>query len=283
MGTILLASKKGPTSGPSTYKGAALYTFTSKIRYSEIDETGRLSVPAAINYLQDASTFHAEDVGQGLEQARATGTAWMLAAWRIEIRKLPAMGESICVRTWPTGCKGLFSNRNFTIHTADAAADEEPCLRADSIWFLYDTAAGRPRRIGEEHLAAFADQDGFEAALDMDAAQRRIHLPKGAVAIDAEPVRVATTHIDTNHHVNNAQYVGMAIDALLEYPPAQRAREALANRSDDSPITIDVQYSSAATRGQTIYPHIYQDAAGFIVSLDDLDGAHFAIVSISQA
>lgn len=259
-----------------------MYTFTSKIRYSEIDETGRLSVPAAIDYLQDASTFHAESVGQGLVRATDTGRAWMLAAWKIEIRKLPALGDPICVNTWPTGYKGLFSNRNFTIRAADADADEAPYLQADSLWFLYDAATGRPCRISDEHLAAFLDHDGFEPALNMNAPQRRIHLPKDAIAIDAAPVRVATTHIDTNHHVNNAQYVGMAIDALLEYPPAQRAQQALVNRSEDSPVTVDVQYSRAATRGQTIYPRIYQDGAGFIVSLDDCDGGHYAVVRISQ-
>lgn len=263
-------------------KEVALYTFTSKIRYSEIDETGRLSVPSAINYLQDASTFHAESVGEGLEHARATGTAWMLAAWRIEIRELPVMGDAICVRTWPTGHKGLFSNRNFTIHAMDASADEEPCLRADSLWFLFNVQTGRPCKINDDDLAAFLDEDGFEPALDMDAAQRRIRLPKDAVAVAGDPVRVATAHIDTNHHVNNAQYVSMALDALLEYPPAKRAQEAIANRSDSSPIVIDVQYSTAAKRGQTIYPHIYQDGAGFIVSLDDEGGSHFAIVRITQ-
>lgn len=136
--------------------------------------------------------------------------------------------------------------------------------------------------MSDEHLAAFLDHDGFEPALNMNAPQRRIRLPKDAIAIDAAPVRVATTHIDTNHHVNNAQYVGMAIDALLEYPPAQRAQQALVNRSENSPVTVDVQYSRAATRGQTIYPHIYQDGAGFIVSLDDCDGGHYAVVRISQ-
>ena len=247
-----------------------MYTFTSKIRYSEIDETGRLSVPAAIDYLQDASTFHAESVGQGLAHATDTGRAWMLAAWKIEIRKLPALGDPICVNTWPTGYKGLFSNRNFTIRAADADADEAPCLQADSLWFLYDAATGRPCRMSDEHLAAFLDHDDFEPALNMDAPQRRIRLPKDAIAIDAAPVRVATTHIDTNHHVNNAQYVGMAIDALLEYPPAQRAQQALVNRSENSPVTVDVQYSRAATRGQTIYPHIYQDDAGLYCELGRL-------------
>lgn len=258
-----------------------MYTYTSKIRYSEIDETGHLSVPSAINYLQDASTFHAEAVGEGLSHARETSAAWLLAAWRVEINKLPAMGEEICVRTWPTGYKGLLSSRNFTIHAAGAQRDAEPYVRADSLWFLYDSAAGRPRRIGEEDLLAFSQAGEFEPALDMAAPQRHIRLPKDAVPVEAAPVRVATTHIDTNHHVNNAQYVGMAIDALLEYPPAQRAREAIARRARTAPIVVDVQYSIAAKRGQTIHPRIYQDDAGFVVALDDEGGAHFALVRIS--
>ena len=39
---------------------------TSRVRYSEIDESGALSPLSLINYLQDCSTFHAEDVGAGI-------------------------------------------------------------------------------------------------------------------------------------------------------------------------------------------------------------------------
>ena len=36
----------------------SMYSFDSRIRYSECDETARLDYVALVNYLQDCSTFH---------------------------------------------------------------------------------------------------------------------------------------------------------------------------------------------------------------------------------
>ena len=36
------------------------YSFTSRIRYSEIGEDGCLTLPGLINYFQDCSTFQSE-------------------------------------------------------------------------------------------------------------------------------------------------------------------------------------------------------------------------------
>ena len=44
-----------------------MYTFDSRIRYSETDETGALSLLGVINYMQDCSTFQSEDIGLGAE------------------------------------------------------------------------------------------------------------------------------------------------------------------------------------------------------------------------
>ena len=44
-----------------------MYTFDSRIRYSETDETGALSLLEVINYMQDCSTFQSEDIGLGVE------------------------------------------------------------------------------------------------------------------------------------------------------------------------------------------------------------------------
>ena len=38
-----------------------MYTFDSRIRYSEIDRSGRLSIPAVVDYFQDCSAFWKED------------------------------------------------------------------------------------------------------------------------------------------------------------------------------------------------------------------------------
>ena len=57
-GCLLLNKKK---------QRKCMYTFDSRIRYSETDETGALSLLGVINYLQDCSTFQSEDIGLGVE------------------------------------------------------------------------------------------------------------------------------------------------------------------------------------------------------------------------
>ena len=43
-----------------------MYTFDSRVRYSETDENGTLSVTAAVNYFQVCSTFQSEGIGRGV-------------------------------------------------------------------------------------------------------------------------------------------------------------------------------------------------------------------------
>ena len=44
-----------------------MYTFDGRVRYSEIDHKGTMTLPALINYFQDCSTFQSEDLGLGTE------------------------------------------------------------------------------------------------------------------------------------------------------------------------------------------------------------------------
>ncbi len=39
-----------------------MYTFQSRIRYSEVGPDGRLTLESLLDYFQDASTFHSEDL-----------------------------------------------------------------------------------------------------------------------------------------------------------------------------------------------------------------------------
>ncbi len=47
-----------------------MYTFTSRVRFSETDENGKLSLAGIMNYLQDCSVFHSEDVGNGTDMLK---------------------------------------------------------------------------------------------------------------------------------------------------------------------------------------------------------------------
>ena len=234
-----------------------MYSFTSKIRYSEVDQNWDLTVKAVIDYFQDCATFQSDALGLGQEHVLETGRAWLLAAWEIELlAPLPHFAEEIRVGTWATPLKGLMAGRNFVICAAEDERGARPLVRANSSWFLFDAKKGRPVRPAEDDYRPYAEQaerDG-DMPLDMPPMERHIRVRDEGEA--AAPVIVTTAHIDTNHHVNNAEYVAMAQATLPD------ADVHLLRR-------LDVQYSSAAKLGDTIYPHVHRIESGYVVTLDN--------------
>ena len=128
-----------------------MYELNSRVRYSETDEEGNLSVVGIMNYLQDCSTFQSEDLKLGISYLNEEKRAWWLSGWQIEILRQPHFGERIRISTWPYGFKGIYGYRNFTIE------DEmgNPLVRADSTWFYYDLEKGCPVRVPESQLEGY--------------------------------------------------------------------------------------------------------------------------------
>ena len=50
-----------------------MYTFESRVRFSEADHTELLTLPGLVNYFQDCSTFQSEDIGYGVESLKKSG------------------------------------------------------------------------------------------------------------------------------------------------------------------------------------------------------------------
>lgn len=71
--------------------------------------------------------------------------------------------------------------------------------------------------------------------------------------------------IDTNHHVNNAQYVDMAREALPEGTEIQEIR---------------ADYKKAAVLGDEVTIRRARTEAGYVVSLSGADGSIFANVEL---
>lgn len=208
-----------------------MYTFDSRIRYSETDETGALSLLGVINYLQDCSTFQSEDIGLGVEYLEEKKRAWLLSSWRIVIDRYPVLGERIKIGTWATSSKGIYGYRDFVI--MDLVGNY--LVRAESIWFFCDTEKMVPVRVMPEDVAAY----GNEEALDLGKAPRKILIPEEYE--EGIPVIIATHHLDTNHHVNNAQYVDIAREAV----PCTKMVKGI--RAD---------YKKAAVLGEVLVPRV---------------------------
>ena len=241
-----------------------MYSFDSKVRYSECDEHGNLSLLSLINYLQDCTTFHSESIDRGVSYMSSRGIAWLIAAWQIEIRSLPRFCDQIRVSTWCHTMARTLASRNFTI--CDASGNQ--LVRADSLWFVYDFAAERPIRIPDDQYVYLSD----EAPLDMPPTKRR--LPVEGPFQTAPSVTVGELYLDSNRHVNNAQYLGMAANALAALGDEQGAMSA----TDIERISI--QYKRQALLGDTIVPRVHANGSVHTVDLADEAGDTFSVVRI---
>ena len=100
----------------------------------------------------------------------------------------------------------------------------------------------------------------------MDYAPRKIAVPAAGKALEAFTVR--SHHLDTNHHVNNGQYVRMAMDCI---PGDFKIRQ------------LRVEYKSQAVLGDEIYPMAAEGTDGkmYTVSLNGADGSPYCVVEFT--
>lgn len=233
-----------------------MYMYKSRVRYSETDMDARLSVTGLMNYFQDCSTFHSEDSGVGISYLDHEGKVWLLSSWQIVIYRRPRLGEEITVKTWPYEAKGIFGMRNFTLH----GGADELLAAADSCWFLVDVSTGKPVRVRTEDVAAYGEE---EPRFPMVQASRKIALPENME--EKKRIPVMKHQLDTNRHVNNAQYVDMAMEVLPEGTLISQIR---------------AEYKKAAVLGDTVVLMASESGDTHVISLRDLEGEIFANVEL---
>ena len=130
-----------------------------------------------------------------------------------------------------------------------------------TVWVYMDMKKGRPCRPAKEEVEAYRP----EAPLDVEFAPRKIVLPKELEDGESFPVR--RHQIDTNEHVNNCQYIQMAIDVV---PECERAGQ------------IRVEYKKSAVMGDIIYPKMAVEEQRKIVELCDAEGNPYAVVEFKE-
>lgn len=233
-----------------------MYSFDSRVRYSEVGEDKKLTLNGIINYFQDCSTFHSEDLGVGVGVLEELRRVWVLSSWQIVVERYPALCEEIKISTLPYRFQGFFGYRNFTMR------DKEGRLLAyaNSLWTFLNTDKMKPVRVPVEMEELYV----LDEKLDMDYAPRKIPMPKSGE--EKEVFTVQKHHLDTNHHVNNGQYIQMAREYIPAGFPIRQMR---------------AEYKKSALLGNEIYPIVQEEEGRYVVGLCDSQGRPYAVVELS--
>lgn len=236
-----------------------MYSFSGRVRYSEVNSEKQMKLPVLLDYLQDCCTMQSEDLGVGVDYLKERSQAWVLSSWEIKIARYPELGEEIKVSTWPYSFKGLYGNRNFTI---ESAAGEQLVI-ANSVWVYMDMEAMRPMRVTEEMLQAYQKDFGEELAGEWS--PRKIK--RDGLGEAREKFTVQRFHIDTNHHMNNSKYILAAEEELPE---------------EFQTKTLRVEYKKAAMLHDTIFPYVTMEDEKAIVVLADEAENPYAILEFKK-
>lgn len=233
-----------------------MYQFSSRIRFSETDRNSRLDPAGLLNYFQDCVTFHSHAVGLSHATLMERGMFWVLNAWNVIIHRLPELCEEVNIITNPYEFKGCFGKRNFRMETTQG----EALALADSLWTLLSAESGAPVACDPADIERYAPSEAF----DMAYAHRKVKIA-GELVEEFAPVTVGRGMLDYNGHVNNCQYVRLALEYLPELPALRQLR---------------VEYRRAALLGDVVHLQLYKDAERHILNMTDSENKMYAAVEV---
>ncbi len=219
-----------------------MYKYNARVTYSQVDSNLNLTYYSLVNYMQDCSCFHSDDMGVGVRYLAPRMRGWFVTTYEIHINRMPTYMENITITTYPYQVRGMMARRIYTIESAEG----ELLVYADSLWVLMDLEHLRPARITEEIAAAYPE-DPDRPVFDF---------VRSKLKYNGEGTKVGTftvneNHIDTNGHMNNSFY----IDVTRRFLPSQEFS------------SISVNYKKAALLFDELDVYLVELEHGFSVVL----------------
>lgn len=234
-----------------------MYCFKSRVRYSETDQNGFLTLGGIVDYFQDCSTFQSEELGVGFQYVSERGLVWVLSSWQVVVDRYPRLGEEIVIGTFPYGFKSFMGMRNFFLEDSQGVK----IAYASSIWTLMDMNKKCPTRPLPEMLEKYV----LEEKLPMDYAPRKIAVEERGA--EKERILIKAHHLDMNNHVNNGQYIRIAMEALEKEIKVKQMR---------------AEYKKSAVLNDKMIPYVSEKNGVYTVELCNTDGELFSVVELAQ-
>ena len=220
-----------------------MYTLNYKVTTSTCNSEGKLKLYSALQMMQDCSEMWIDSEPTARKFFADNNMTQLLATRQVEVVRVPQFKEDLTVTTSIYEVMPMYGFRNTFIRDAQG----QPCYRTWSMGAFVDLATGKLARLSDETIASLT----LEPKQEMNYRGRRIILPKHE-GIVMEPFTVMRADIDYNRHMNNANYVRIAMELLPE---------------DFKVKDMRVEYRIPAKLGDQLIPTLYPINDGFIISL----------------
>ena len=207
----------------------SIYRQTFYIDDQAVDCTGRLKQSMLLYYLQEVAGSHFRLLEDPAAPIAQKNLFWAVSRHRFLIHRLPRLGETVTVETWPMPTSRVAYPRAMAIY------DEAGALLAQavSLWVLMDKESRAMVLPGKSGVSVEGILRGTEPELPKNL------IPKALTQTARRQVTYSL--LDQNGHMNNTRYLDWVCDLL----PSAFHRE-------HTPSEIILCYLSEALEGQQI-------------------------------
>ena len=171
-----------------------------EIRAAEIDSTKKITVPSLMQLMQEASLKHIIVLKASIWDLKKS--AWVLLVKEINVRRLPELGETVTIETYPAGIDRIFAFRDYRVFDAEGVCVAD----ASSTWTLINLDTRNLERFPDHILHLPLPED----IVPLKRCKRKITIPEGGNYSDS--FKVNYFHLDWNSHVNNVNYLKFILE-----------------------------------------------------------------------
>lgn len=185
-----------------------------RVRSYECAPDGRATLPTICNYLQEAASLNAEELGFSKSNFAAAGDniSWVLTRLVVRMTRYPVWEEKVAVETFPRGGTKLVAWRDFELKGADGCTIGV----ASSEWMLIDLASRKIAAVPPSVLECADPANEPVLGVSPFARFRFQGEPSAPLAL-----RALKSHIDLNGHVNNVHYISWMLEPCATRCPSE--------------------------------------------------------------
>lgn len=175
-----------------------------KVRAHEIDGLKKLTLPALMMLMQEASMDNALELKISIWDKEMENLSWVILRKEISVFRFPTLGEKIRVITYPAGFQRIFAYRDFRVY--DEAG--EVLAHASSTWTLMDLESRKVSKIPQSVLDLGLPDEGNRLPIP------QVKIPQPAQYNGAYEYRIRHYDLDWNNHVNNIIFTKLMMQAV---------------------------------------------------------------------
>ena len=179
-----------------------LYTQNFEITDHYVDCFGRMTPASILLMIQEVAGKHCTALSVDYDTLAKRRMFWAVTRHRVQVSRMPRLGETIRVETWPMPTTRVAYPRSVVAY--DAAGNE--CFRAISLWVLMNLDTRSMILPGKSGISVVGSLRGLE-----------LPSPGSLALMDHTQTRqrqVCFTDLDRNGHMNNTWYLNWVSDLL---------------------------------------------------------------------